>query len=396
MLPEIEGVLIPNGQWCSFVFERVLQYYDGPRLTLQRSRAGQLYLAWWSDSDGRTERWVFLPLSEPRLHDILSGHVPSLEGLSNPEDGYLLVADIDSDSGAVVRTSMTEAAALPSDSLPLEGARLSIPVPEDISRLPTRDRAHTLDVLLLGAASDETGRFGAKVVAQVIGNIQRLVDALGQVKSEVPTRKGGISTEVLTWTRLDLVSTYAGSLGLRFETNQEDDMFSRSLTRSSLEGLYDLIEVSDRLDGLTSQLSVLRTRVAKRYSDFLSTIGSSVSEASLRWSQPGNARTREFTITRESAQIIVEQIAIATSKIEDNLSLEGILVAGNMRTLRFEFKTLEHDERYDGQVHEDAVSELELIPLSSTCTITLQPNLEISAVTGEEETTYTLLSIKRL
>ena len=151
MLPEIEGILIQNGQWNSFAFERVLQYYDGPRLTgLQRSPAGQLFLAWWSDSDGSTERWVFLPLSEPRLHEILSGHVSSLEGLNNPEDGYLLVADIDSVSGAVVRTTMTSAAALPSDSLPLKGARLNIPVPEGISEFCTRERTHTQDSRRVG------------------------------------------------------------------------------------------------------------------------------------------------------------------------------------------------------------------------------------------------------
>ena len=47
MLPEIAGTVIPNPMWSGFSFDRVLDYYDGPRLLLQRSLAGQLFLAWW-------------------------------------------------------------------------------------------------------------------------------------------------------------------------------------------------------------------------------------------------------------------------------------------------------------------------------------------------------------
>ena len=76
MLPEIEGTVIPNPMWSGFSFDRVLDYYDGPRLLLQRSLAGQLFLAWWSDSDSSTDRWIYLPISEQRLHSVLSGKIP--------------------------------------------------------------------------------------------------------------------------------------------------------------------------------------------------------------------------------------------------------------------------------------------------------------------------------
>ena len=58
-------------------------YYDGPKLLLRRTSAGQFFLAWWSDADADMERWVYLPVSESRLYQVLSGDIPS------PEDGYL-------------------------------------------------------------------------------------------------------------------------------------------------------------------------------------------------------------------------------------------------------------------------------------------------------------------
>ena len=126
MLPQIEGTKLPTLPWNTVTFERVLDYYDGPRLLLQRSQAGQLYLGWWNDSDETVERWVYLPLSALRLYEIVSGAIPSLEALKSPEDGYLLAVDIDLGSESIVQTTMTTAASLPQDSLPLEGARLDM------------------------------------------------------------------------------------------------------------------------------------------------------------------------------------------------------------------------------------------------------------------------------
>ena len=133
MLPEITGTAIPNPMWGGFSVDMVLDYYDGPRLMLQRSLAGQLYLAWWSDSNASTDRWVYLPLSEERLESILSGKISALDGLRNPEDGYIFVVDIDSDADSIAQTVMTTADTLPEDALPRPGARLNIPVPDEIA-----------------------------------------------------------------------------------------------------------------------------------------------------------------------------------------------------------------------------------------------------------------------
>ena len=153
MLPEIEGAKLHNFPWNAFVLEQVLDYYDGPRLMLQRSRAGQLYLAWWNDGDEDTDRWLYLPLSEARLHEVLSGGIPALDALNDPEDGSLLVVDIDVDTDAVAQAVSTTAAYLPQDSLPLEWVRLNIPVPEEVSSLPSREGASIPDARSEGPAS---------------------------------------------------------------------------------------------------------------------------------------------------------------------------------------------------------------------------------------------------
>ena len=390
MLPEIEGAKFPNFPWNSFEFERVLEYYDGPRLLLQRSQAGQLYLAWWNDADESIDRWIYLPVSEPRLREILSGSVSALDALSNPEDGNLLVVDIDVGVDSVNQTIVTTAASLPQDSLPLEWSKLNIPIPAEISGVPTRERTHLLDVKIEG----QVGQVAADVVSRLVGNLQRLLDAIGQAMSAVPTSKGPIPNSIKEQTRLNFVGTYASSLGLRLEADRQDSLSGESLARSSLEGLFGLLEEVPQTSESVFQRRMWTSRVIANYINLLSTIETSSYPASLRWNQPGKDVTHEVRITPRSAGSMKSTIRAATEKIQEDLHLEGIIVAGNIRTKWFQFTATTSHDNFSGRIHRDATSQLDHIPLGSKCRVILRPNLQVNQLTGEEKTIYTLVSIQ--
>ena len=129
MLSEVEGTQLPGLPWGEFSFNEILDYHDGPRIMLERDPTGKLYLVWWNDVDDAVERWVGLPLSKGRLHAILSDEMKPREAMENPEDGYLLVVDIDLETDTPARVVKTTAAAVPQDSLPRPEATLKIPMP---------------------------------------------------------------------------------------------------------------------------------------------------------------------------------------------------------------------------------------------------------------------------
>ena len=396
MLPPIQGQILPKPPWSAFSFDRVLQYYDGPRLLLQRNLSGQLFLAWWSDSDESADRWLYLPVSRARLRSILSGEMPDREALENPEDGDIFVVDIDVTNDSVVQTIMTNASALQDAMLPSQRVRLSIPMPEDFGDLPSREGAHLLNIRIQGDPSEQAERVSAKVLGQVLGDLQRLIDAIGHAQSGGLTTRGSIPNSIIQQTRLDPVSVYAGSFGVRLESNIQDDVFGQSLARSSLEGLFDLIDVGYEGSGLTTRLTQFKGRVAKNYIGFLTTIEDSVNEASLTWNPPGNAELRQTRITQESARNIKARIEAVTNEIKDSLTLEGTFIGGNTRTLRFEIEAFETRERFNGSIDRRAFSEVNRFPLRAPCRATLQPHLEVNTATGEERITYTLLSIGRI
>ena len=131
MLPTITGKVVPFP--CQHpLLEQVLEYYDGPRLILKQNEVGQLYLAWWNDEEGPVDRWIYLPVTEPRLNDILSGEIRVMDAMCHPEDDHLLVLDIDAGQG-IINCVATNASALPPDSMPSDDVRLNIPLPDGVA-----------------------------------------------------------------------------------------------------------------------------------------------------------------------------------------------------------------------------------------------------------------------
>ncbi|MYC34840.1 MAG: hypothetical protein F4X64_16915 [Chloroflexi bacterium] len=129
MLAEIEGILLPKVPWGEFSYDTILDCYESAIIMLERDDAGRLYLVWWNEADQDMEQFVGIPLTKTRLGAILSDAISPLNAMENPEDGYLLVVDIDLETGAAVRVVKTTAAALPQGTLPHRDATLKMPMP---------------------------------------------------------------------------------------------------------------------------------------------------------------------------------------------------------------------------------------------------------------------------
>ncbi len=98
MLPEVEGTLLHILPWGSkFRPERAVEWRHGPPAVLQTDGDGRTWLAWLSDRDEDTERWIFLALGPDGLARALAGETGIPEILANAGDGFIVVADVDPD-----------------------------------------------------------------------------------------------------------------------------------------------------------------------------------------------------------------------------------------------------------------------------------------------------------
>ena len=387
-----EGCLLSKPPWGGFPLDRVLLDYDGPRLLLRRSEAGQHYLAWWSDFDEGIERWVYLPISLSRLHNVLSGGMPTLDALRSPEDGYLLVVDEYGVEDQDTHVHVIDANSIPSEVLPSPGARLNLDIPDEITMVPTRDRAHMIDITL-EAFPEDVGRVSSRLVGQFIGNLQLLLDALGQAAKGHPSPTGRISAEILSQTRLDFISSYVGSTGVRLETHRQDDLIGESIGRSAISALFGLMEAGSDMSKLTTQLQQYRGRVAKSYDTLLATIETSFPSATLRWAQSWQPKYRQISLSKEHAGEIRVCVQDVQTTIQDSFSVTGKLVMGSLRTSRFEIDSAD-DGRIDGTISDDAVGRIQSVTLGTLCQADLLPEIDVLTATGEEQTRYTLLDIR--
>ena len=307
---------MPNSVLGPFSFERILDYYDGPRLILQKTSTGQLILAWWNDEDEDTQRWLHLPVSKDRLIEILTGQITCLEALMCPEDGFIYVLDDNVKDESQTRTVLTDPSALLEDSLPYPDARFDYDLPEEVGWVEQRERAHLLDIRM--------GRESARTVSEAIGALQRLVDAIGYVLEptepdsaaptpppkgrrilesglEYPPSMGRIPNRIVNQTRLNPVSAYSGSFGIRLESHAQDGMSGKSLIRSSLNKLFDMIEAQDGLMWRRSGVGS-NPRVVRHYTSLLTTIAGSSGDVSLAWVKPAPEQARKVVLGNRAAQ----------------------------------------------------------------------------------------------
>ena len=349
MLTRIEGTVVPNSVLGPFSFERILDYYDGPRLILQKSFTGQLILAWWNDEDDDTQRWLHLPVSERRLLEILTGQITCLDALMYPEDGFIYVLDDNVSDESRTRTTLVPPSALPEDSLPHPDARFNYDLPEDVSWIEVRERAHVVDLSLDVGNGDFATRVTAKTAGRAIVSFQKLIDAIGQaLEQPSPNLKGKIPDSILEQTRFDPVSTYSGSFGIRLESHV-DDHYGNALVRRSLENLFAILRndhhgakdhspaiafvalaESDHDATAGYRLYHSSRRVTAGMREFLSVVEGALEAVTLTWVTPDPGEPHRIRVSREQAK----QMRLLNESLIGNryASTENTLAASRPRS----------------------------------------------------------------
>lgn len=92
---------------------RDLIWFDGPLLSEYRLEDGTSYLAYWCDTDGEVNRWMYLPVSDTDIDRL--GPVPTdLDQivLSRLAQAFVILQDIASD-GRTLKCYLCEASRLP-------------------------------------------------------------------------------------------------------------------------------------------------------------------------------------------------------------------------------------------------------------------------------------------
>ncbi len=118
MMWSIDGPMAPTQRFEPFSPIEVLDDYDGPRLFTLSDAEGELNLAYWSDSDQRTSRYVVVPTTLRIINGLKNGNISLHSALNQPR---CWLCDV-THQGKLTACQRVEFEAIPRDSLPTASA----------------------------------------------------------------------------------------------------------------------------------------------------------------------------------------------------------------------------------------------------------------------------------
>ncbi len=314
---------VPAHKWTDV---EVLLSFNGPQIVLVDGGDG-LYLSVASDEGPRSTRWLRARISPLERQALLFGATTVRECILKSD---IWIVDTNR-SGEPISEAHATAEML-----------LDIDLPSHDSFLPNElVAAHKLvaeqpKVFLDGLPIVNHG-IGFHALADLLKQLQRLWDAIGQNLLGESTAKGPVPFGVTSRTELVLDGLVPGSVGLQLRPT--DVVLFDDIARQ-----YDrLVASSDDPGQLRSILRELKARVRATYADYLAVVRRHGVEVFTRWNHQGTYLSPTIAARVEPALDAVEGTQ------EERVEVHGYFNGFNLRDGGFEFVDPRTQERYQGR-----------------------------------------------
>ncbi len=391
-------VKTPLGKLISL---EIYHYFDGPKLFSCINTAGQRYLVFWlGDEDGK-DKWLYVPLSETRLQLARSGGISLRNVCLNPEDDYLWLIDLSTDSDIPTRAEAILPVQLPPSDLPAEGSFLTFKtqtlpsIEETVTLRAKRTRCEIIDLALKpeGALRNE---IATRTLGTALVNTQDLLESVVYARAGYKSRQGRPPTHLRKAAQIYAVGVFPSSFGIRLESRRVN-MFGDSDLRPAIEDLFKLISAGMDRDKLKTLLTELGGRVAARYTVLLGSLANNSTDLKATWASPKYPeKTEAIAITWKEAQstrdILLTTIDEFTETFKISCRLDGI----DLHTKTFDLVNLETNERLSGRVLDSFIEAAKLaaarVPASYVAT--LEQHQEVITITSETKEKYSLVMLE--
>lgn len=377
--------------------QRVIEYYDFPRIFTCCNSTGQIYLALSTYDDEDEFHWIYLPLSSLRLSAIFGGATRLRHALLEPEGGFLFSVKIFIKGGTNFSYILPEQ--IPEDDLPSEDYSIDLTdninthsIIIDPKKVAESSRRETFNYRIF---PDEPNQheISSRKLGGILTSTQELLDALGQSSSGQPSARGPISADILEKTKINVAHVFEGSFGVQFRATQFSDLLDQSLISSAISEFSNVISAADSEDLLSNKLHSLKGRVTSKYRKLLKELSDINSGIELNWGSVQDGKGGIFSLTKEQvrkAYSIVDKIDI---EMADEISVNGKLVGFNSRALRYEIQSTEGDKSYAGKVANDAVIDVSNPAIGEYYSVKLRMLIETQSTSGDELTRWVLVKL---
>jgi hypothetical protein len=381
----------------------VYEYYDIACLFSCRNNTGQIFIAVWIDENKDNNEWLFTPVSNARFKLIESGKIDLRNAFLKSENDFVFKVILSkfeklSDIQNIHCSKILEEWLPESDQFlrsEIESSSENI-----LNILKTKAISYRREILRLKLDFANEDFFAQneaplKEWGNILVSLQELFDAIGQLKKGIPTANGGVSQEIKTESRFNVMAVSTGSFITEIAAAELGDLFNESLANEIIQEFIQIISHSDNQEELTKIIKYFQLRAARKYRDFLIELQTAGTQISIDWVSPlankgASVILKETTI--QNAIIIIDQVE---SELPEVISIIGTLIGGNERSEKFEMID-KNEQTYKGDISKQVINSSISLTIGNKYEFIIEATKKIKPATNEIFYSYKLIGLKQL
>lgn len=318
---------LPSGEpFGRMRMDNVLIYHDGPVLFLCRNELDHAYLAVAVEGTSENETYLYVAMSEDRLHAALTGLVSLHDVFAEPETGRAFAVTVD--NGGVVPTAALQMAAeaVPETWLPAEGEVLEERVPTapvfSLDRLREMSSRQQRPLAALELDQPPTFRrteFPLRHAGEILLEWQQTADVLAAEGAGKMSEAAALDSDQV------LVELAAASVVFVVAPSTQDRLVAAP--SQAMERIHRLLVALDGGESpFTDAVGGLSRRGVAHVRNFFATLTDAGSGVGLFGATPGGS-SFESHVSREALSVGLEILRTRTPLPDTRESVVGHLIA---------------------------------------------------------------------
>jgi hypothetical protein len=341
-------------------------------------------------------KWMVIESSAERTKQILAGAIDLYTGFHETENGEAVLIDVDPFQNLILKESSVSSKDIADDMLPdrgliiIDGTLAQKDICLDEVKSNSRLKMH------FEFAETPAGKAPARLLGNILINLQSLLDSICQAIHGSPTERGNIRKGITDLSALTLEGISTGSTTIDLVPTNESTLYGESA--SVIEEFIDLVNSTETEIQLTDKLLRLKVRVASNYLSYLNSISTQSEPVIVEFFKSGQLEPKRGSVKQEKITKAIEIIQrIEFSEPEVHV-INGILVGMNIEKGTFELHQLmgEGTQEIAGRIGENLLSNLRGTQIGYPYKFTLKKVTKVRKFANDQEEIYELTELKLL
>lgn len=344
-----------NKDFNNFIKVSDLIYFDGPLLSHFISPNGENYLFYWCDVDDVFNRWIILRTDLLTIQKYIDKKISLKEILTQPEDGFVYVADID-DSICYQSIQILLADEIPTEYIPQDNSYYNFELKDSIN-LVGLSQKYSCGILEIHISGNDVkyGSIPLNKFAQILPKIDEIRKGMAtkfikrtKANQKENKAKDNLAKELKLDTQYEYMYSLAGSVRIILKpmnlqrnfdlpgVSSYADTFAADFAGLFASGFSkrDILEYSQRYD----------KQLIKKYNDLIKFLFQEDLSIGVNWCNAGADISYSTNIDKKQTRQILSNLSDFDYNSTETVEMVGRFYSINIRSGSYSFESTEDDE----------------------------------------------------